>query len=405
MTARSLAIVAAGLMASCFPVSDAPVPAARAVTDSAGIRIVRLSLESMPVCALSSGSLRIGSLEGAGGTGLTQVQDVDVLQDGRIGVLDYQEAAVLLFAEDGTPAGRIGGRGDGPGELDRVWFLDVLSDGRILVGDYLPFAWHLYRPDGRHLRTVVLSPEVRGRPDFAFPLGDRPDFVVQDVSGRPTDPTGRFTDETRHVIRYSYTGEAVDSLGQLYFRRTGFTDLENRMVEDALFGARGSVFPVGDLVGYASGRDPEVRLLEPGGAPLRIIRWPSGDREVRSAIVSAARAEMRSQLEGLLTDDRIDQYLMTSFDSREVAERLPAYGRVTSGEDGGIWIERFVRPGTIDPPEWFVLEPSGRVRCSLAMPTGFIPMHFSRTRLIGVELDELRVPYVVAHEVLPPRAG
>lgn len=399
------AAVVAIAMTGCSEDSDRAAASSRTVADSAGIEIVTLSLDPMPVCDLSGATFRIGSLEGEGGTGLTQVQDVAVLQNGRIGVLDYQEAAVLLFDEDGSPAGRIGGRGDGPGELDRVWFLDVLPDGRVLVGDYLPFEWHFYAPDGGHLRSVVMSPRIMGRPDFAFPLGSAPEFVVQDVSGRQTDPTGRFTDETRHVVRYASTGEATDSLGQLYFRRTGFTDLENRMVDDALFGARASVFPVGDLVGYATGRDPEVRLLGPGGEPRRILRWPDRDREVRSDAVAAARRDMRSQLEEFLPPDRVDSFLVEQFDARDVEERFPAHGRVASGEDGGIWIERFIRPGSGDPPAWFVLEPSGSARCSIAIPPGLSPMYLSRTRLLGVEMDELRVPYVVGYDVLPPSGG
>ncbi len=399
---RVLFVFSVLVLVACGETSDASAPSVRTVTDSAGVEIVTLSLEGLPVCEVSDPTLRIGSLEGAGGTGLTAVQDVAVMADGRIGVLDYQEAAVLLFEEDGTPAGRIGGRGEGPGELDRVWFLDVLSDGRILVGDYLPFAWHLYAPDGTHLRSVQLSPRLMGRPDFAFPLGDASEFVVQDVSGGMIDPTGRFTDETRSVVRYASTGEAIDTVGDFYFRRAGYVDVEARMVDFALFGARGSVFPAGDLVGYASGRTPEIRLLGRDGNVRRILRWPDTDRVVGPGAVAAARADMRRQLEELLPADRVGEFLEARFDGREVAERFPAHERVLAGTDGGVWIEGFVRPGSDGPSEWFVIEPDGTPRCRVAMPSGLSPLHLSRTRLIGVELDELLVPYVVGYDVGPP---
>lgn len=395
------ATVVAIAITGCSTDSEDPASSTRTVVDSAGVEVITLSLDPMPVCQLSDVTVRIGSIEGEGGTGLTQVQDVAVLHDGRIGVLDYQEAAVLLFEENGTPSGRIGRRGDGPGELDRVWFLDVLPDGQVLVGDYLPFAWHAYTPDGGHIRSVTMSPRVIGRPDFAFPLGATPEFVVQDVSGSNRNPNGGFTDETRHVIRYASTGEAIDSLGQFYFRRAGFTDPEIGMVEEALFAARGSVFPAGDLLGYASGRSPEIRLLGPGGAPRRIIRWTDEDREVHSDAVASAREDMRRRVEEFLPADRVDAS-MERFDAREVAERFPAHGRVASGVDGGIWIEEFARPGTGDPPAWFVLEPTGHPRCSIAMPPELTPMHMSRTRVLGVELDEIQVPYVVGYDVQPP---
>ena len=62
------------------------------------------------------------------------IRDVEVLSDGRVAVADQVTAQVFVFDSLGGIVHRLGGSGDGPGELRGIWNLFVCAGDTILVG-------------------------------------------------------------------------------------------------------------------------------------------------------------------------------------------------------------------------------------------------------------------------------
>ncbi|HOP27113.1 MAG TPA: hypothetical protein PLM22_09155 [Candidatus Sabulitectum sp.] len=74
--------------------------------------------------------------------------------DSMIYVLDMPRAKLQKYLPDGTYAGFIGGRGDGPGELFMPQWLEMFPDGSFLIQDVTDLG--LYMPDGtweKHIFT------------------------------------------------------------------------------------------------------------------------------------------------------------------------------------------------------------------------------------------------------------
>jgi len=76
----------------------------------------------------------IGGASGHDSTGFGYLADACLGPSGEVLALDQAEACVRIYSTRGEPLGRMGRRGEGPGEMGSPMYLEVLED-RILVQD------------------------------------------------------------------------------------------------------------------------------------------------------------------------------------------------------------------------------------------------------------------------------
>jgi len=79
--------------------------------------------------------LSIGVMEGDEEYMLNQPQEIKIDQNGNIYVLDWGDACINVYDENGIYLRTIGQKGQGPGEFDTPAYYDLSSDGRIFLMD------------------------------------------------------------------------------------------------------------------------------------------------------------------------------------------------------------------------------------------------------------------------------
>lgn len=137
--------------------------------------------------------LAIGQLEGEEAYLFGNVRGVDVLDDGRIVVVDRQASQIRVFSPEGLHLLTMGREGDGPGELRNPDHVRVTSDGRIIVRGRLG-RFSVFSVDGSYLGSW----QVRSGFSTAAP------FFLDDA-GRVVHPA--FSDS---LVRYEVDGTELE---------------------------------------------------------------------------------------------------------------------------------------------------------------------------------------------------
>ncbi|MGD2047004.1 MAG: hypothetical protein PVJ80_10470 [Gemmatimonadota bacterium] len=84
------------------------------------------TLDDLPIIGATE-ELRIGSVDDPA-LGFSNIASVDVDEAGRVYVLDALDMQIRVYGPDGSLLGRLGRRGDGPGEFARPPIVGVLGD-------------------------------------------------------------------------------------------------------------------------------------------------------------------------------------------------------------------------------------------------------------------------------------
>ena len=126
---------------------DAPAPASVAVQDGATTTIMNqdrpLWRGQLELVELAS----IGTAEGSEEYLLGAITSIAASED-TIYIADIQAAKVRAYDLDGVHVRDIGGRGPGPGELQRPWDVAIHHDGSILVRDQIQRRVHRFTAAG-----------------------------------------------------------------------------------------------------------------------------------------------------------------------------------------------------------------------------------------------------------------
>ncbi|MBT8398521.1 MAG: hypothetical protein KJN92_16215, partial [Gemmatimonadetes bacterium] len=166
-------------------------------------------------------ALRIGDVDDPD-IGFSRLSSVDIDDDGNIYALEGLAREIRVFSPDGQLRGRIGGRGEGPGEFetsprfgvsgDTVWTIDTRLN-RIT----------LFKRDGTVLSTgrfetlLVTLPSSFG---YIMPRVMRPDgrftgYMSAVGGGRGGEPTGVEPTDSIPVpfVLFEATGAVADTIG------------------------------------------------------------------------------------------------------------------------------------------------------------------------------------------------
>ncbi len=98
---------------------------------------------------------RIGGAD-EGLASFNDIRDLQLGDDGKVWVLDFQARELRLFAPDGAPLRLVARRGQGPGEIANSNGFRRHPDGRMLLRDHSNARLNVYAPDGTTLGQHLL---------------------------------------------------------------------------------------------------------------------------------------------------------------------------------------------------------------------------------------------------------
>lgn len=393
-------------------------PRTVSTVDSAGVEIVTNQPGAME--ALASWELSAEPMVeiGAGASPevpLHRVRAVTPLEGGGVAVAAESPPQALVFGADGALKATLGREGGGPGEFMRVSSVVPAGDS-VAVWDPDRRRISVFTRGGRFVREADLSElapmGVMAAPNTSTPaafthLLPAPDggFLLFSVGAfgpetgvrRPASPS----------YRLSRAGGVLDTLGP--FPGYESYSSERTGVLPYPFGANTYGVISGDGLVVGTAESPELRYHGVGGALVRIVRWPGGDRAVEGPLVEQWETSLAVWLEEMPPGQR--EMMRDLFDRIPRPDSLPAYDGVIAGADGRVWVGEYVGvlsiPATpidrrVPPRRWLVFDPAGVVTATVETPPGFQPHAVSGTRVWGVFRDELDVESVRAYGIIRP---
>jgi len=356
----------------------------------------------------------IGELEGDGPDVFGRVGGLAVGPNGNVHVLDAQANEIRVFSPVGAHLRTMGGRGQGPGELQNPGGIGVLSDGRVLVRDPRNLRVQVYAADGTpEAEWDVIDPTYyTSQPVWVDGL-DRSYIIAKKEPDEPRGPRPTI------LLRVNPEGELVDSIPdpgahveeRVATLRGGANGLVQMTIGLQFFPNRTwSILPDGGIVrGSADGSAVEV--VAPSGEVRRMSRsWvtvPVGEGEMEQA-----EFFLRSSMDRNTRDGEWD---IPSFPKVK-----PAVSRVDSDPTGRIWVrlsgpaEQIVNPSHdpenenslanlwMERPGLDLFGVDGTYLGPVRVPEEFSPFSaaYTATGVWAVTRDDLGVERVVFFELV-----
>jgi hypothetical protein len=364
-------------------------PGARVtVVDSAGVRIT-LSADTLRRFAAVEPApvLSIGGPDAEGAQQFFQIAGVRSDDRGRIWVADGESGELRIFLPDGSHWKTRGGRGDGPGEFQRIRLLGSFLGDSVALGDRANSRLTILDPDGDLVRTSTLpsddQPQLLAHRVYrdgsvlaqvprvlqassvepGRTLGD----VAQLVRARPEGPVTAVAEAPGPL--WLWTGQ---SLVPMPFTANPGFDLDG----EALHLVAGQAYRIQV---FADGRLVEVYGVERSPQPVRDIDI----------------ADYRAYTEEYVVPDRRRDYLaVLSHEMRPSV--LPAYTRLIVDDLRNVWAQRY-SPTT----SWDVFGPARRYLGWVEVPDGFLIGDIAEGKLFGIWRDDLGVEYVRVYALRP----
>lgn len=332
IAAAALAMLSCGSESGGERTSEAPELQSTEITllDSIGVE-------------LGDSNYVFGSIEGLGYT-----------PDGNIAVLDRISADIRLYSPEGVFAGKMGGRGEGPGEMHNPLALFIFPDGRLGALDPWRSGLQLYSREGEYLglgmtvsNNVHLYPEVVSDSSF---VSMKTEFVLDDGSAPQLAVfLGLFRMSAEPEVTYWREELVIDlgtaaNLAQKYLMGFSFAvDTTNGIVYTAPF--NGTDY----LIERYSIQGDYLGCME-----MQIETVPLTEEEMR--VEEEFISQRLSSLEG--GDPNYNVHV-----TDPITYRLPI-SELEIGPDGNLWARR----GTEEEPYFDVWSPEGELLGSVVMP-------------------------------------
>jgi 6-bladed beta-propeller len=382
-------LVACASLAGCGGESGAQGSVAAFDTLANGTVVVRNSgepaLGDTPWTAVEE--LRIGVVEGPPELTFGDIAFIEVDDQGRIYVLDYQAQDIRVFDENGSFSYTIGGRGPGPGELIGAAGLAWAPNDVLVVWD-TGGRYSFFRSDGEFLRS-----EIRHVTGVGFPWSGfvDPDGVLYDWGlDRPgfTSEPGWAGDLPNHWSLVAYRGDPwipdtvrVENNPRQYH--------EGRAVP---YGYRTTRTP--DPAGFTwESNVREIRLAKknPAGDTLLIIEMPASGPPVTQAMKDSIVAVQRERAA------RYPGSASTVIPHSVIPNTREIFTRIAVTREGAVWIFPELEDGPAGS-EAMMFDANGVYQGRVQFPFRIVlaTRPVIRGNQIWAEVhDELEVPFVV----------
>lgn len=330
-------------------------------------------------------SLPTGIIIQSEGSGyiLAQPRSSMVTRSGGLIVIEGTEAAILQFDSAGRFTGRYGRQGGGPGEFRQPASLTIRGDS-IVVWDPSLARLSIMTSEGRVVRSV---PVRAGGQGMLLPDGRVATMTDVEYGG-----AGELARQWMRVIVRDSGGGAVDTI---LARPRPYRSLQVRMGNGMSVGAQ----PFDDGPLFAVARD-QSRILQVTRAVSRtatftLTMWDHRGRMVftrsyayqpiplRPAQVNARVTALTRSL-GQEVEREIRRALF-------IPQHLPTVTQVFFWPDGGIVLRREAE--SEDRSRYTVLDPEGRQRFEMTVPSQVIPVSGNGSRIAFFIRDAPGGPY------------
>jgi len=357
------------VLLGCEPASPPVLPEHVEIRDTLGdtIEVRTVSGSVWGGAPLLIEELRIGRLDGPEEETFGSISDLAVDADGGIYVFDRLVPALRYFNEAGDFVRTLGREGSGPGEYrSEVMGLAVRRDGRVILRDHRNARFNLYNPDGSVSESWFYG---SGRMGMRMMFADQNDHTYLKIGVGPREP-GRIQEDG--YAHFDETGEVIDTL-----RTPSFPDPPPRTVGSTFAPSLvWAIDPQGDVVIGANDRYVfEVRRRD--GRVVRVVR-----ELPLLPLLPKERAEHEARRDWTIEHESQFYPVLPP----PVPEYKPFFREFFFGDDGTIWVHRFVEAEKRPAPRG-ATSPGGRPPLTWREPTVFDV--FERD---GTYLGEVRVP-------------
>lgn len=378
-------------------------------TDSAGVSIAAFSESPWdspaPWTIDRSSVVAVGDSDGVPGADLYRVLAVRLLDGGATAVLNAGTQEVLVYDSTGRLARRVGGRGDGPGELTGVRDLYSCDDGSLVVNAGARISW--FGRDGAFLRSVDMRSAPVGPLRVSGVAGDC-EALSAAVPGVVDPPRpGEVLTETHLQVWFSPNSGRADTIHSFQVQeRVGIMDGAWPSSTLPPWHNIATTFVRGAHAYVGFSAHAEFRLFELGGAPSAILRWPDDSRALSREDLSEYMT-LRQTL--LRMRPELEPFLLPLAELGQSPTRRPAFLSALVDDEGRLWVQRYpdwvsgipgyaseaLDLGETDLREtWGLLDPVGPATGYLEMPPRFELHDIRDGYVVGVVRDSLGVERV-----------
>jgi len=386
---RAPATISIGLLTILSFACDDPRP------DQSSTNEPGWTISATPVVTIGGPDEREGYL-------LHQVIGTTRLGDGRIVVADIGSSEVLFYDSLGVHLRTTGGRGEGPGEFQRIMQLQHLPGDTLLVLSYRPgLTW--LSPEGDYLRSEKVEwPNVASLPcrlaETNWHVLDDGSIVTLLEDNFGFDPCPPSPDppwrQTGLLARATAFDGTFDTLGI-------FPATERNSPNYRAFGHTLALAFGPDRVYVGDTASEEILVLSLRGDTLRVLPTPW----------SAVPIPPEARKEDVRSFERPDGSVEVGNPYLYPAD-YPLFGRLLADDVGYLWVMAY--PTLLEPvpapmfestaalaliteeggARWRVLDSTGEAVAELRTAPGFFPFEIGEDYVLGVWKDAFDVQAV-----------
>jgi hypothetical protein len=343
------------------------------------------------------------------GDDYTYIRSLDVA-GGRVYVSDEMNSFVRIYDLDGRTIAQFGGKGDGPGELDRIFLLTVTNDSVLVIDQR---GLNVFDGDGGFVQRYPVNlvvVDARGRIQMrSFPRSlaatGKGLIISEDLNPNALNPE---PGTRSHVLRLhtlnpdgtvgpeiqSITGEAEYPFGRYGHMRAHFSP----------------------EVYFAIAPDARVLVTDGDGTTFDVYRDGRRVRRVRFDVEQ--RHVTRNDLDELFEYRRklwkrpVNGTAPDDWEEYDAGQRqiphyssVPVVGVLLASRDMILvnrtdlgWAPRESNPSPL-PSRWTALSPEHNVLGSVELPPGFVPLVLREGIVAGTIRDDFDVPTVIAYRI------
>ena len=133
----------------------------------------------------------------------------------------------------------------------------------------------------------------------------------------------------------------------------------------------------------------EIVVRSLSGGPIAVIRAPGLELPMDDAEVSALYARRL----GNCRNEQCERNIEAMFEDRRFPERRPAFSELKVDALDHLWVAEY-EPTGAPPAGWHVFSPDGELLGHVTMPAGLEVHEIGTDHVLGVEENELDVPFV-----------
>ena len=363
---------------------------------------------------LSEREIRVGSADDPD-YAFRPIVDLVPGPDGLLYTMHWGEGSIRRWNPDGTPAGTVGRKGEGPGEFERPLGMGFFGDS-LWVWDIDAYRASYFDLEGAFLGSVSPKVDIGGSMEESPPRPDRPlrDGTFIGVSPAWSDGIARGTVTETPYVHMDADGRR---LARIWTRPHEPRDVFAILSDDG-FGGSYSSQPFGDRVRTSTADDGMLVLdrrawTGEGEASVKLTKIGlDGDTLLAVAVpydpvpLSSERYDSAVAAEVEDWRDYSGPLTANEADIREAMYRpdyLPAVRGFMRAQDGNIWLRRFdpveSEDGALMTESW-VLDAEGVPLARALTPAGVGMFVVDGDTVWGIESDELGVQYIVRYSLL-----